>query len=130
MKNQLIIIVACLTMVACKKENEKKDETSPEVIINTPSVGFSVSDSTIISITGTVADAGELHEASINITRNSDGVVLYSKSLVVGELTSYNINESYLSPAVSTATNVTLTITAEDHTPNIGTKSVSFVIHP
>jgi hypothetical protein len=128
MKIQIIMIVTCLSIVACDKM--KKDKVSPEVTISSPAIGFSVADSTLISISGTLADAGELHEASIKITRDSDGVVLFTSLPEVGELTSYAINESYVSPAVSVATNATLTVTAVDHTPNTTTKTVAFIIHP
>jgi hypothetical protein len=128
MKIQIILIVACLTVVACDKM--KKDKVSPEVTITSPTIGYSVADSTTISIGGSMSDEGELHEALVKITRDSDGVVLFSTAPTVGELTSYTLNESYVSPAVSVSTNVTLTVTAVDHTPNTTTKTVAFVIHP
>lgn len=117
-----------LTTAACTKHNhdDDTDTTAPVLTITSPSENASLSGE--VHIHGAVTDES-LHEMEIKVTKDADGSEIFKATPTVHDKTDYSFDEHF-TPVVNSETAVTLTITVEDHSANITTKTVKFVVKP
>jgi hypothetical protein len=115
-----------LTAVACHKHDDENDKTPPTIVITAPALNTSITGT--VAIAGIVADEASLHKLSIKVTRDSDGVEVFSASPVVHDLTSYTIAEVWTPTGITSETSFTLKVVAEDHGENKYQKDVSFKV--
>lgn len=130
MKNITMVFVACLSIYSCHK-SDAVDKNPPVLTLNTPVSNATYTNGQVVSITGTITDES-LHELLISITKDADGSTLFTPSNPpeVHDLTSYNINEKWTPTGFTTATSVTLKVSAEDHSSNITIKTIKFTLQP
>ncbi len=123
MKSKLILFAfISIFAFACKK-----DKIAPSVSINAPGDGAQASG--IVVITGTVTDEF-LKTMTLKITKDATGVELWSKTLSLDGLTTFNFNEQFNPGVVVTPTNVTLTVKAADKNGSETSKIVKFTLIP
>lgn len=122
----LALFISVLAFNACKDDDHDTDTTAPVLTIEEPTEGESISGE--VHIEGKVTDAS-LHEMEIKVTLDSDGSELFKATPTVHDETEYSFDEHF-TPTVAAETPVTLTITVEDHTDNVTTKTVKFKVKP
>lgn len=122
----LALFVSVFAFNACKDDNDEGDTTAPVLTIEEPTEGESISGE--VHIHGKVTDES-LHEMEIKVTLDSDGSELFKATPTVHDETEYHFDEHF-TPTVAAETPVTLTITVEDHTDNVTTKTVKFKVKP
>ena len=124
-KFQIIVIFAgllSLPFIACKNEKEE-DTTAPVLTIVSPAENEAFTGEVHLELT--VTDES-LHEMSIKVTKDSDGVVVFEEDPEVHDLTEFEYHEHFTPAGLSGATALTLTMTVEDHASHITTKTVKF----
>ena len=131
-KQNLLILFALFVSVfafnACKDDDDDHgtDTTTPVLIIEEPAEGESISGE--VHIHGKATDES-LHEMEIKVTQDSDDSELFKATPTVHDETEYHFDEHF-TPTVAAETPVTLTITVEDHSDNVTTKTVKFKVKP
>lgn len=128
-QNLLLLFALFISVVsfnACKDDDDDHaaDTTAPVLTIEDPTEGASISGE--VHIHGDVTDES-LHEMEIKVTQDSDGAELFKANPTVHDLTEYQFDEHF-TPGVLAETPVTLTITVEDHSDNVTTKTVKFKV--
>lgn len=128
-QNFLFLLVLTITLFAfdaCKDGTEEPDTAAPVLTIEDPVEGASISGE--VHIHGEVTDQS-LHEMEIVVTKDSDGSELFKVTPTVHDEAEYHFDEHF-TPTVAEETPVTLTITVEDHSDNVTTKTVKFKVKP
>lgn len=126
-KSFLFAAFCLLTLAACHDDHHNGDDTNaPVVVVDTPAENASISGE--VHIEFTVTDES-LHEMEVKVTKDSDGSELYVEHPTVHDATEYDFHEHF-TPSVAEETAVTLTITVEDHSSNVTTKTVKFIVKP
>jgi hypothetical protein len=128
------ITVVLVLLAACKKdkveepEDNTPDPTSPTVTLSSPVENAVYFNTDTVFISGTVAD-NDLHSGVVEIKDDTTGQVYFTASPYVHGFTSAPIQYSYIVNVVKDS-KVTLTVTYEDHGPNIGQKIVHMTFKP
>lgn len=114
----ILTVTTVITFVACKKE---KDTESPVVTITSPtqSETFTAGDSILIAFTATDID---MHAYEFTVINTANDSVLFEG----GEHTHGNATFSQKFKSPASATEMKLTVTAEDHNGNGVSSFVSF----
>ncbi|MFI5202854.1 MAG: hypothetical protein ACHQF2_00035 [Flavobacteriales bacterium] len=135
MKKFLLSVLVVVTLTACKKDKVEEPEeehtadlTSPVVTLNGPLENAIYFNTDTVIISGMVTD-NELHSGAIEIKDDTTGQVYFTASPYVHGFTSAAINYSYIVNVIKDS-KVTLTVTYEDHEPNIGQKIVHMTFKP
>lgn len=127
MKNfQILLLFAgllCLPFIGCKNEKDDTDTTAPELTITSPAENESFLGQIHIELM--VTDES-LHEMSIKVTKDSDGVVVFEDAPEVHDLTEFDYHEYFTPTGLSGLTDLTLTVVVEDHASHVTTKTVKF----
>jgi hypothetical protein len=125
----LLFAAFCLlTVAACHNHDHDEEDNNPPVLnITAPAEGAVMTKPVALSLN---ASDESLHEMSISITRDSDGVELFSKEPSVHDETEFIFFESWNPAEVTAETAVTLTVTVEDHSEHKVVKTVKFTVKP
>lgn len=121
----LIPILALIIITSCKKEN---DTENPVITIFSPTASqeFNASDSVYINFK--VEDA-DLHEVGFTVVKEGTTDTLFDYPASHVHDSPLVIDQKYKID-VTTHTDATLIVNAEDHNGNTATQSVNFHIHP
>ena len=126
MKHTFLFIslgLALLSMqVACKHDHEEDDTVAPTITINSPLQNGELLG--IVTMTGNISDENSLHSLNIKITKDSDGLVLYTKEISAHDLTTYDFAETWNTPNFNALTPVTIAFSVKDHGDNVTSASV------
>lgn len=129
-----LLLLAFCQLSSCKKEDDHQHEddstdiVKPSVMVTLPSSMQMYNNGDTVKIKGSVSDAS-LHELLIKIVNDADGTILYSETPTVHDLTSFSINSNWKSN-VTTHTNASVIVVAEDHNSNVGSDTVKIHIMP
>ena len=119
----LFAALLCLPFIACKKDKDETDTTAPELTITSPAENEAFTGEVHIELM--VTDES-LHEMSIKVTKDSDGVVVFEEAPEVHDLTEFDYHEHFTPTGLSGLTDLTLTVVVEDHASHVTTKTVKF----
>lgn len=122
-----LAIFSLLSFASCHKHDNKDDAQAPDLTIEDPTEGQIISGE--VHIHGKVTDES-LHEMEIKVTKDSDGSEMFKATPSVHDETEYNFDEHFTPSGLTAETPVTLTITVEDHSDHITTKTVKFKVKP
>ncbi len=105
----------------------KKDKIAPTLNIASPAESAQAKG--VVVIKGNATDE-HLKTVTLKIVKDATGTEMYSKTLAVDGLTSYNYEEQYDPGIVVAATNVTLTVEVSDKNGSKTSKIVKFTLIP
>jgi type 1 fimbria pilin len=125
LKHLFLAFFSIIIFAAC--EHQENDIEAPILTIDEPTEGQSISGE--VHIHGKVTDAS-LHELEIKVTKDADGSDVFKANPTVHDETMYDFEEHFTPSGLTGETPVTLTITVEDHSSNVTTKTVKFKINP
>jgi hypothetical protein len=121
----LLAILSLFAVASCHDHGDENDKDAPVLTIEKPAENAVVTGE--VRIQGKVTDQS-LHKLVIIVTKDSDGSQLFKATPTVHDETAYNYNESFTPSGLTVETAVTLTITVEDHSDNVTTKTVKFKV--
>ena len=116
-----------VTFAACKDDDNSEDTTDPVVTIESPAANAVIQGAVDIHIH--VTDES-LHEMEVKVTKDSDGSVVFEETPTVHDETDYHYEKSFTPSGLSGDTPMTLTVTVEDHSDHVVTKTVKFIAKP
>lgn len=116
-----------VTFAACKDDNNVEDTTDPVVMIESPAANAVIQGAVDIHIH--VTDES-LHEMEVKVTKDSDGSVVFEETPTVHDETDYHYEKSFTPSGLTGDTPMTLTVTVEDHSDHVVTKTVKFTAKP
>lgn len=123
-----VLILAIASMLSSCKKDDTKDPGAPTVTITTPTEGQTVSGGTVsISAMATASaddDAHLLHEVSVKVTQGSTTVF---EAVVSAHDESMHMVDTTFTTAATGA--MVLTVEAENHVPQTGSKTVNFTVN-
>ena len=128
----LLVMLLLLPLTACKKtddhDHSSTDSEKPVLSMTLPSDSMTFNNGDTVKIRGTVTD-NSLHELMVSIINNDNDSILYSAAPVVHDLTAYTIAMDWKSQ-VTTHTNASVIIVAEDHSANVVADTIRIHIMP
>lgn len=117
-KTTLIALLAAVSVIACKKV---KDTIPPVITITAPTSATMTTAGDSVQVAFTITD-NDLHEVGYAITNATTNDTLFSNEEHTES--NYSFNKKFKTPL--TPMNIKLTVTAEDHSDNKSSASVSF----
>lgn len=134
---KVFIILSCFIFVyaSCKKEedhdhhHDTDDSTIPVVTLTSPIENATYHNGDTVFITGSVTD-NELHAGTIIIRDDTTLTDYFSQIHNVHQQSSVAINFQYIVSGITTNRAVTLSVTYEDHKPNVGTATRKLIFVP
>ena len=120
-----LAVFSLLSFVSCHKHDNKNDTQAPDLTIEDPTEGLIITGE--VHIHGKATDES-LHEMEIKVVKDSDGSEMFKATPSVHDETEYNFDEHFTPSGLTAETPVTLTITVEDHSDHITTKTVKFKV--
>jgi phosphate-selective porin len=106
-----------------------QDTTAPVLSISNPVADQVFASGSSFNITGTITDDYGLYQGYVRITNDATGFEIKKQGYEIHGFTSYNFTVLF-TPAVTTASNYTVTVSFEDHGSNSITKTVKIKINP
>ncbi|MBK8195389.1 MAG: hypothetical protein IPK76_20045 [Lewinellaceae bacterium] len=124
-----LLLVASLSTLflgqnACKDGGTSSEDTNaPVLTITSPAADEAFLGEVHIELN--VTDES-LHEMSVKVTKDADGSVVFEDAPEVHDETDFDFHHHFTPAGISGVTAMTLTVTVEDHSANITTKTVKF----
>jgi len=123
-----MLMLAIVSMLSSCKKDDNTDPGAPTVTITSPTEGETVTGGTVsISAMATASgddDAHLLHEVSVKVTQGSTTV--FEAVVSAHDEAMHMVDTSFTTTATGA---MVLTVEAENHVPQTGTKTVNFSVN-
>ncbi|MBK7232307.1 MAG: hypothetical protein IPH93_08590 [Saprospiraceae bacterium] len=127
--NWLIRMTFLFILINACKEDHDSDTSLPQVVISAPGENSFTDMGDPLPISANVTD-NSIHEVNLQIKSATDSL-LFTKTYNAHDKTSFGVSETWTVPRLGTApTEITILITAEDHSKNKGSASRVVSVFP
>ena len=114
----LALALIVLTISACSKSSGG-DDAGPVIVINSPQANAAVAADSVITVSASINDESEIHEAHLDITNKTTNEVLHYH--YHPDVKTFTINETF---TAVTGTTYTIEVEADDHSGNNSEKEI------
>lgn len=125
-----VFFAAILAIASCNKhdhDHDDSDKDAPQLTIKKPTEGQLVSGMLHIEL---VVSDKSLHELKVEVTRDSDGMVIVSDKAHVHNKKEHTYNKEFSLAMLSAESALTMKVQVEDHSNNKTERTVRFNAKP
>ena len=116
---RLFIALALIVLSISSCSKSSGDDAGPVIVINSPQPNATVGANSVITVSASINDEGDIHEAHLDITDKTTNEVLHYH--YHPDMKTFTINETF---NAGTGTTYTIQVEADDHSGNKSEKEI------